>query len=123
MARRFSRRDLVGAGGLAALAPMVPFGDQAQASPLPFFIVPPQPVRVFDSRTTPTSQGGGKLATGNSVTVSIVSVTGDDLADGAAFVNVTITDTEGSGFLVVRAAGLPANTPLPSTSNLNWTAD
>jgi len=123
MTRRFSRRKLVSAGGVAALAPMVSLSDRAQAAPLPSIVVLPQPVRVFDSRTTPASQGGGKLTTGSSVAVSVGTVTGPDLIAGAVFVNVTVTDTEGRGYLVVRGSDLSGNNPLPSTSNLNWTAD
>ena len=123
MARRFSRRKLVSAGGVVALAPMVSFGDQAQAAPLPAIIVLPQPVRVFDSRTTPASLGGGKLVAGNSIAVSVGAVPDPDLIASAVFINVTITDTEGRGFLVVRGSDLTGEVPLPSTSNVNWTAD
>ena len=124
MARRFSRRKLVGAGGVVALAPMVSFGDQAHASPLGSpIIVLSQPVRVFDSRTTPTSIGGGKLAAGNSVAVTVGAAPDPDHIAAAVFANVTITDTEGRGYLVLRASDLTGEIPLPSTSNINWTAD
>jgi hypothetical protein len=77
------------------------------------------PVRLFDSRTTPPSLGGGKLATGSSVAVTVVA----DVPNGvvaAAFLNCTITETEGSGFLVLRPSDLSGEVPLPNTSNINW---
>ena len=123
MTRRFSRRKLVSAGGVVALAPMVSFGDQAQAAPLPAVIVLPQPVRVFDSRTELPALGGGKLEAGNSVAVSVGAVPEPDLIASAVFINVTITDTEGRGYLVVRGSDLSGEVPLPLTSNVNWTAD
>jgi hypothetical protein len=80
------------------------------------------PVRLFDSRVEPPSLGGGKLATGSSVAVTVVA----DVPNGgfvtAAFLNCTITETEGSGFLVVRPSDLSGEVPLPNTSNINWSA-
>ncbi len=38
----------------------------------------------------------------------------------AVFVNCTITDTEGSGYLVLRGSDLSGERPLPPTSNVNW---
>jgi hypothetical protein len=80
------------------------------------------PVRLFDSRVEPPSLGGGKLATGSSVAVTVVA----DVPNGgfvtAAFLNCTITETEGSGFLVLRPSDLSGEVPLPNTSNINWSA-
>jgi hypothetical protein len=123
MARLFSRRKMIGAGGAVALAPMVSFGGPAHAAPLPAIIVLQQPVRVFDSRTASAPLGGGKLGAGESVAVSVGGVPEPDLIASAVYVNVTITDTEGRGHLVLRGSDLTGEAPLPSTSNVNWTAD
>jgi hypothetical protein len=102
---------------------MVSFGDQAQAAPLSALIVLSQPVRVFDSRSRPVSLGGGKLVAGNSIAVSVGTVPDPGIIATAVFANVTVTDTEGRGFLVVRGSDLSGQAPPPSTSNVNWTAD
>jgi hypothetical protein len=56
----------------------------------------------------------GKLAGGSSRTVALTP----QLPGGAkaALVNLTVTNTVGSGFMTARAAGSPAT----STSNINW---
>ena len=38
----------------------------------------------------------------------------------AAFLNVTITETEGSGFLRVSGTDSSGERPIPVTSNVNW---
>ncbi len=40
----------------------------------------------------------------------------------AAYLNITITQTEGAGYLVVRGSDLSGERPLPPTSNINWSA-
>lgn len=122
MSKLFSRRKLIGVGGAAALAPMVAMGERVQAAPLGSpLIVLPEPIRVFDSRTALVGVGGGKLISGSSIGVPVGGVAADDLIAAAVFVNITITDTEGSGFIVVRGSDLSGERPLPPTSNLNWT--
>ncbi|TML14928.1 MAG: hypothetical protein E6G39_07670 [Actinobacteria bacterium] len=124
MSKLFSRRKLIGAGGVAALTPIVAMANRAQAAPLPATVVAlADPVRVFDSRTAPPSLGGGKLVTGTSLGVSVGGITPSDVVAAAVFVNVTVTDTEGRGYLVVRASDLKGDRPLPPTSNVNWSAD
>jgi hypothetical protein len=49
-----------------------------------------------------------------------VSVPNEDRFLLAAFVNVTITQTEGSGFLVVTGADSSGERPFPEASNINW---
>ena len=123
MSKLFSRRKLIGAGGVAALAPIVAMSDRAQAIPLGSpIVVLAQPVRVFDSRTALVALGGGKITSGNSIGVSVGGITDDQSHPAAVFVNVTVTDTEGSGYLVVRASDLSGLHPLPPTSNVNWSA-
>ena len=81
------------------------------------------PERLFDSRVEPPSLGGGKLATGSSVAVTVVTDLPANQIIAAAFLNCTITDTEGSGFLVIRPSDLSGEVPLPPTSNINWATD
>jgi hypothetical protein len=38
----------------------------------------------------------------------------------SAFLNVTITATEGAGFLRVRGSDSSGEQPVPATSNVNW---
>ena len=71
------------------------------------------PERLFDSRIAPPSIGGGKLAVGNSVAVTVVTDLPANQILAAAFLNVTITETEGAGFLVIRPSDLSGEVPLP----------
>ena len=82
-----------------------------------------EPVRLFDSRSTPASLGGGKLAAGNSVAVTVVTDLPSNQFLGAAFLNCTVTDTEGAGYLVIRPSDLSGEIPLPPTSNINWSTN
>ena len=124
MSRLLTRRAMLGVGGAAAVAPLAAGLGSAPAAAAPNvtgpLVVLRQPERLFDSRITPPSLGGGKLATGNSVAVTVVTAVPGLGFVTAAFLNVTITQTEGSGFLVVRASDLTGEVPLPSTSNINW---
>jgi hypothetical protein len=119
MSRLLSRRRVVGLGGAAAaLAPLV--GGRAAAAPLSGTLVTLQtPLRVFDSRLASSVLGGAKLAAGQSVAVTVSTAFSDGYAL-SVFVNVTITQTEGSGFLVIRGEDLSGLQPLPQTSNVNW---
>jgi hypothetical protein len=38
------------------------------------------------------------------------------------FLNVTITQTEGAGYVVVFAADFSGERPVPATSTINWSA-
>ncbi|MCU1503817.1 MAG: hypothetical protein JWM12_3171 [Ilumatobacteraceae bacterium] len=126
MSRLFSRRLVLGASGAAVIAPLTASltsaPPQVVAAPLvtgPLVILR-SPARLFDSRITPPSLGGGKLATGSSVAVTVVTDLPANQIIAAAFLNCTITDTEGSGFLVIRPSDLSGEVPLPPTSNINW---
>lgn len=70
----------------------------------------PAPVRMYDSRT------GTKIGQAQTRTHSLAN----RLPVGAvgAILNVTVTRTEGGGFLTVYSASAPA----PGTSSVNWTA-
>jgi hypothetical protein len=92
------------------------------------FRILPSPVRVYDSRTGtgPAATGAGKIAGGEIRDISLATgFTGGvevelfvprPPADGV-MLNLTITETEGAGFLAVYSSALP--TP-PGTSNINW---
>ncbi|MEO6570227.1 MAG: hypothetical protein ABIO83_01640 [Ilumatobacteraceae bacterium] len=41
----------------------------------------------------------------------------------AVWINITITDTSGAGFIVVRPSDATGERPLPTTSNVNWSAE
>jgi hypothetical protein len=111
---------VLAAGGGVALSPLVLDGQPATAAqPSGPLITLLTPVRLYDSRTDSVPLGGAKLATGGSVIVT-VSVPDEDRFVLAAFVNVTITQTEGAGFLVVTGADSSGERPFPEASNINW---
>jgi hypothetical protein len=115
----FTRRKMIGAGGAVALSPVVLTRSVAAADQTGPLVVLDTPVRLYDSRTDPTPLGGAKLQTGSSVIVTAGGFgTGDFLV--AAYVNVTITETEGAGFLRVTGADSSGQKPVPPTSNINW---
>ena len=122
MSSLFSRRRLIGLGGAAAvLTPVaVRSATSVHAAPPSGALVTLQsPVRVFDSRQPSSVLGGAKLGAGQSVAVT-VSQAFDGGYALSVFVNVTITQTEGWGYLVVRGEDLSGLQPLPPTSNINW---
>ncbi|MEO6571169.1 MAG: hypothetical protein ABIO83_06435, partial [Ilumatobacteraceae bacterium] len=85
------------------------------------------PARVFDSRTASIASGGGRLKTGSSVGIPfglpVSSVSGGFHAPAAVWINVTVTDTLGGGFIVVRPSDATGERPLPNTSNVNWSTN
>jgi hypothetical protein len=114
-----TRRELcVAAGGAAAaLLPTHPAAAQTPptAGPLVALLTP---VRVFDSRVDPPLSGR-KLQSGGGVGVSVGPAVGGTFPP-AVFLNITITETEGAGYLVVFASDLTGERPIPYTSNINW---
>ena len=113
-----SRRELCAAAGGAAavLLPAAPAG--AQSPPPGSLVTLLTPARLFDSRVDSPFPGRRKLQSGESLGVSVgPAVEG---FPSAVFVNVTITETEGAGYLVVFASDLTGERPIPSTSNINW---
>lgn len=131
MSPNLTRRNLIGAGGAIALAQVALDGAVAKAAPAaietgPVYVLV-DPIRVFDSRTTPASSGGGRLTTGNSVgvpfglPVAIVSDGAD--SPSAVYINITVTDTQGAGYIVVRPSDPTGEKPLPPTSNVNWSTN
>jgi hypothetical protein len=121
MAHRFSRRWLFGVVGGGAAASL-PFSRGAAAAPAANsgLITLRRPVRVFDSRRSDSPMNGAKLDSGQGIGVPVsTAFIGEDVAD-AVFVNCTVTQTEGSGFLIIFASDLSGMLPDPDTSNINW---
>lgn len=120
MSRLFTRRAMVAAGGAATLSPVAFRANLARAAqPSGPLITLLTPLRIYDSRTDTVLLGGAKLVTGNAIIVA-VSVPDETRLLMAAFLNVTITATEGAGFLRVSASDSSGERPVPVTSNINW---
>jgi hypothetical protein len=115
---------MVAAGGAAALAP-VSFAGSAGAAPVSGSLLSGSlvtlltPIRIYDSRIDDVPLGRAKLESGSTVIVT-VSVPDEPRFLRAAFLNVTITGTEGSGFLRVNGTDSSDTLPVPATSNINW---
>jgi hypothetical protein len=79
-------------------------------------LTPIPPARVYDSR-----QSGGKLANGEERPVSVATALSGapvvPLGATAAFITLTVTDTEGPGGYV---AAFQPGTPWSGTSSVNW---
>jgi hypothetical protein len=120
---RLSRRRVIVAGGAAAVAAPLVARPAAAAAPLAgTLVVLAQPVRVFDSREASSVLGGAKFTVGDAVAVT-VSQAYDPALASAVFANVTVTDTEGAGYLTVWAGDASGLVDPPETSNVNWAAD
>jgi hypothetical protein len=113
-----TRRELcVAVGGAAAvLLPHQSAGAQTTPAGGPLVALT-TPVRVFDSRVDSPFPGHRKLQSGETVGVSVGTVV---QFPQSVFLNVTITETEGAGYLVVFASDLTGERPIPSTSTINW---
>jgi hypothetical protein len=121
MSRPFSRRRMLAAGGTAAVTvPLALPGRASAAAPGGQLKTLISPVRVFDSREPTSVLGGAKFDVGDVVSVTVSGAyQGDDFAT-AVFANITITQTEGAGYLAVRGEDLSGTLPPPTTSNINW---
>jgi hypothetical protein len=119
MSGRVSRRGLLGVvGGVAA---SLPFARRAAAATSASGLVTLRtPLRVFDSRRNEFPTNGAKLQSGQGIGVPVsMAYIGGDVAE-SVFVNCTITQTEGSGFLIIFPSDLTGERPDPDTSNINW---
>ena len=124
MSHRFTRRGLIGTVGVVGAVAAVPvMGTRSGALPSSSgaLVTLGTPVRVFDSRALVPPGNGARIVAGESVGVPIgAAIDGGPAL--AAFVNLTVTETEGSGYLVVRGSVVREGVPLPPTSNINWWA-
>jgi hypothetical protein len=129
MPRFLTRRRLIGAGGALALTPLL--GDvrpvHAGDPMLPAFTPPGPmtalmpPVRAFDSRGTVFPATGAKLQPGESIAVTVPAAEFRPNEFGVAVIlNCTVTQTEKSGYLIIRGSDLTGERPLPATSSINW---
>ena len=118
MSRLLSRRRMIGVGGAVAMSPLVLAKPAAADSTGPLVVLT-TPVRLYDSRTDAVPLGGAKLASGNSVNVTAAGFGASGFLV-AAFINLTVTQTEGFGFLRVNGSDLSGERPVPKTSNVNW---
>lgn len=118
-----SRRRLLTAAPLALAAPFVLDGP-ASAEPAGQLIALRYPIRVYDSRESPGPFGwnGRKLQPPDAPNISVGFV-GDGGPLNAVFLNVTVTQTEGGGYLTLVPTDLSGERPLPLTSNINWWDD
>jgi hypothetical protein len=115
MPAALSRRGLFGA--LTGVVGAAVLGEAVSAAPAgatagiatPIQLLTP-PMRIQDTR-----DGGTKLAGGSTLQVFVPGLIGQGIV--GAFLNVTITETEGAGFLRVDAANATATN---ATSNVNW---
>jgi hypothetical protein len=119
----WTRRRVIGAGAVAAVTlPVAPRSAAAAPAQGGALFTLATPVRVYDSRLAGSVLGGRKLIAGDSVAV-IVNVWEPEITQASSvFANVTVTATEGAGFLTVTPEDLSGEQPIPNTSNINWSA-
>jgi hypothetical protein len=129
MRRVWSRRQVMAAAapvgvmglvGAAAVTDAPAAGAQTppgsvRGEPL---IILRDPMRLLDTRINFLARPPGKLQPGQSLNVTVTSLDGGILV--AAYLNLTITQTVGAGYLVVRGSDFSGERPLPLTSNINW---
>ncbi len=121
MSRLFTRRHMIGAAGTAGIGTlaMAPTANAALPPTGPLITLR-TPLRVFDSRVDKTLIGGAKLASGNDVIITLPGFPEETRLAISVFANVTVTGTEGSGYLVINGADSSGDLPFPQTSNVNW---
>jgi hypothetical protein len=129
MRRMWSRRQIMrvaapagamGVLGGGILGAAAPAGAQPPPGSVPGepLVILREPMRLVDTRVSSPDRPAGKLEPGQSLGVTVPSLDGSIVV--AAYLNVTITQTVGAGYLVVRGSDLTGERPLPPTSNINW---
>ena len=126
MNEHISRRDLIVGVGTAsaamAVARATPAAAQVPGEQLGGPTVAIFPIRLYDSRIDEILPGRRKFQPGDAVAVH-VSPAYPDSPSGfalALFGNLTVTETEGAGFLSVAPDDLSGQGPAPVHSNINW---
>jgi hypothetical protein len=119
-----TRRRLLRAGGAGALLAPVLLPRSANAVEGGSLVTLLTAARVYDSRESPGpfNFNGRKLQPGDAPNISVGPAVGGG-ATLAVFLNVTVTETESSGFLTLVPTDLSGERPLPFTSNINWWED
>ena len=117
----------MGAGTASAAAAMFGtdrVGAQSVALPLGGPVVPrlPIPVRLYDSRVDTILPNRRKFQNGDEVSINVSAVYPDSPSGFAlaVFANLTVTQTENSGYLTVVPADSSGDAPVPVHSNINW---
>ncbi len=124
----FSRRTMLAAGGSAALTPLAMRAGSAAArasQPAPVggsLVTLRTPIRAYDSRTDTVLLGGDKIEAEDAIIVT-VGIPDEERFLVSVFLNVTVTETEGAGFLRVFATDPSGTITPPETSNVNWYTD
>ena len=121
MPRVLSRRALFATLGGSAAAAVVPRAAHAQTPPPGPVVVHRLPIRVADTRTD--SFPGRKLESGDDAAFSVAFGLSEDALASSVFLNVTITETEGAGFLAVRGDDPSGMEPPVLHSNINWSTN
>ena len=95
------------------------FGPGTPASPLPFIGMPP--CRIVDTRLAPGPYGGPSLAASQSRNFNLVNGPCPGIPGhvGAYSLNITVTNTQGPGFISIYPQDQP---PQPLVSTLNYVA-
>jgi len=121
----FTRRGVLAAfGGAAALTPVAHSGTAVATNDVDQTLRWTDPKRLFDSRTD-----GDKIAAQETITVPVLDPTGTTFLR-AALLNITVTETEGAGFLRVNQTPVGGGDPVAGdyrpdleTSNVNWSQE
>lgn len=118
------RRLLAGtaAAGLATAGLAVGTGRAAATTTVPILSdgsYAQIPRRVLDTRSDPVSAGGGRFTAGTERTIVVDIEPGPVLSGNHVFLVVTVTQTSGSGHLIVYPADMAYR---PVTSCANWYA-
>ena len=118
----------IAGGGLLSALRAGPAGAAHAPKETGLFEIFDNPVRQYDSRlpTSPMGQSAPGLLVGGAAGTTrtiLLPVTNPPLATGEAdediiaiLMNITVTDTEGSGYLVIHPTGVAR----PNTSIINW---
>ena len=116
-----SRRTLLtgaAVGGVALMATVAAAGPAAAADGAPYLDLSGDvPRRVFDSRTTDSAHGGGRIFAGQTRTISVDIEPGPINPGIVVALTLTIVNTTGVGYLSVYPASL---TSWPGISSINW---
>lgn len=120
---KISRRRLLAGAGTASASAVLLGPHPASASARPAGeVVAIFPVRVYDSRTDTSILDRRKFRDGDAVSINVAAAYEASPSGyaSAIFGNVTITETEGSGYLTIQGADYSGEGPTAVHSNINW---
>jgi hypothetical protein len=64
-----------------------------------------------------------RQAAAEDVCLPVAAVSDGTHSPSAVYINITVTDTLGGGYIVVRPSDPTGEKPLPPTSNVNWSTN